>query len=89
MLRQSVDEDCSLAEIAEVEGISRQGVQDALRRAHEELERMEAALHFAETLRKQDILLERAERALQEQDIEKALQAIQNIHRLWEEPIGV
>jgi len=89
ILRQSVDEDCSLAEIAEAEGISRQGVQDALRRACEELERMEAALHLAETLQKQDTLLESAERALQAGDTVTALQSIQTIQKLWEDTIGV
>lgn len=62
MLSQSVEEDCSLAEIAEREGISRQGVRDCIKRAEEQLEEYEtklnvlgtrlALLHELETLEK-------------------------------------
>lgn len=80
-----------MAEIAEAEGISRQGVRDALIRAHEELERMENALHFAELLQKQDALLAQAELTLQADnpDIEQSLQAIRNIQSIWEDEIGI
>lgn len=44
LLDQSVNEDCSLAEIAEREGISRQGVRDAVTKASEQLEEYEAKL---------------------------------------------
>ncbi len=44
LLDQSVNEDCSLSEIAEREGISRQGVRDAVARASEQLEEYEAKL---------------------------------------------
>ena len=44
LLDQSVNEDCSLSEIAEREGISRQGVRDAVAKASEQLEEYEAKL---------------------------------------------
>lgn len=44
IVEQSVCEDYSLAEIAEREGISRQGVRDTLKRAVEQLVRYEAML---------------------------------------------
>ncbi len=44
ILRQYTDENCSLAEIAEREGISRQGVRDILTRAERQLRETEAAV---------------------------------------------
>ncbi|MDO4568475.1 MAG: sigma factor-like helix-turn-helix DNA-binding protein [Clostridia bacterium] len=52
LLRQSVDEDYSLAEIAERENISRQGVRDALQRAQEQLLSFEKALGLLERRRR-------------------------------------
>ena len=50
-LEQSLNEDCSLAEIAEREGVSRQAVRDAILRGedqedHDQLEQYEAKLGF-------------------------------------------
>lgn len=42
------DDDLSLSEIAENEGITRQGVRDTIKRAENQLFEMEKALHFAE-----------------------------------------
>ena len=44
LVRQYAFEDCSLGEIAEREGISRQAVRDAVATAETELRRMESAL---------------------------------------------
>lgn len=44
MLFQSVNEDCSLAEIAEREGVSRQAVRDAITKAADNLEEYEQKL---------------------------------------------
>jgi len=49
LLSQSVEEDCSLAEIAEREGISRQGVRDAIKRAEEQLAEYEQKLGLLKT----------------------------------------
>ena len=46
MLEQSLNEDCSLSEIAEREGVSRQAVRDAILRGEEQLEQYEAKLGF-------------------------------------------
>ena len=43
---QSLNEDCSLSEIAEREGVSRQAVRDAILRGEEQLEQYEAKLGF-------------------------------------------
>jgi predicted DNA-binding protein YlxM (UPF0122 family) len=51
MMRQHYDEDLSLAEIAEREGITRQGVHDALRRGEEILESCEGRLGLFERYR--------------------------------------
>lgn len=48
LLSQSIDEDCSLSEIAEREGISRQGVRDSLRKAEVQLQEYENALGMVE-----------------------------------------
>ena len=45
------DEDLSLGEIAELQGISRQGVRDAIKRGENTLLELEAELHFADRLK--------------------------------------
>lgn len=45
------DEDLSLSEIAENEGITRQGVRDAIKRAEQQLTEMEACLGLARRFR--------------------------------------
>lgn len=47
LLELYYDEDLSLSEIAELKGMTRQGVSDSIRRARVELEQMEAALGLA------------------------------------------
>ena len=49
LVRQYAYEDCSLGEIAEREGISRQAVRDAILTAEGELRDMEAKLSLIET----------------------------------------
>lgn len=46
LMRQHYDEDLSLGEIAEREGITRQGVHDALKRGEEVLESYESRLRL-------------------------------------------
>lgn len=46
IVSQYVEEDCSLSEIAEREGITRQAVRDAITRAERELGEMEHKLHL-------------------------------------------
>ena len=58
LVRQYTYEDCSLREIAEREGITRQAVRDAIIRAEAELREMEAKLKLIEANQKQRSLLE-------------------------------
>jgi predicted DNA-binding protein YlxM (UPF0122 family) len=58
LVRQYAYEDCSLGEIAEREGISRQAVRDAIQTAEAELMDMEAKLGLIETNGKMRRLLE-------------------------------
>ena len=58
LVRQYAYEDCSLREIAEREGITRQAVRDAITRAEVELREMEAKLNLIGTNQKQRALLE-------------------------------
>ena len=52
-------EDLSLAEIAENEGITRQGVRDAIKRAESQLFEMEDKLKFVQKYQESAALLER------------------------------
>lgn len=58
LVRQYAYEDCSLGEIAEREGISRQAVRDAVIKAEAELRNMEAKLNLIETNEKLRALLD-------------------------------
>lgn len=58
LVRQYAYEDCSLREIADREGISRQAVRDAIQKAELELRDMEAKLGLIETNKKQRTLLD-------------------------------
>ena len=48
VLRLYDDDDLSLGEIAELEGISRQGVRDSIKRGEAILNELESQLHFAD-----------------------------------------
>ncbi|MBR2740480.1 MAG: DNA-binding protein [Oscillospiraceae bacterium] len=48
VLRLYYDDDLSLGEIAELEGISRQGVRDSIKRGEAILNELESQLHFAD-----------------------------------------
>lgn len=53
----SLDEDMSLAEIAEIKEISRQAVHDSIKRGEEHLSRYESALGFAKkTLKTRELV---------------------------------
>ncbi len=57
LVRQYAFEDCSLGEIAEREGISRQAVRDAIKKAEAELRNMEEKLALIATNEKRRSLL--------------------------------
>lgn len=68
LLLMHYDEDLSLAEIAEREGISRQAVRDALMRGEAQLNEYETKLGFM----KRDMEITRSIRTLMDQDTDPA-----------------
>lgn len=60
LLQQHYDEDLSLGEIAQKEGISRQGVHDAIRRGEGALEEMERQLGLLARWERMDSLMAQA-----------------------------
>ena len=76
----SCGEDYSLAEIAQSQGISRQGVRDTLMRAEKTLQDLEDKLHLAS----RTLLLRDGLETICEQLEEKGMQEqAQQIRRLW------
>ncbi len=75
-LEQSINEDCSLAEIAEREGISRQGVRDAIMRAEEQLEQYETKLGFLERDMALIADIDALRQSVNEENVQKGLQAL-------------
>ena len=59
MFEAHVSEDYNLSEIAAEEGISRQGVHDAIKRATRQLEQYEAKLGLVKRFEKQKILVKK------------------------------
>lgn len=85
IMDQTVNEDCSLSEIAEREGISRQGVRDALRKAEEQLRFYERMIRVAGRFREISDILESIEKSIgnipagQREAIERDLRRIRRI----------
>lgn len=69
-------DDLSLSEIVENEGGSRQGAQDMIKRAGNELTKMENALHMLENSRKRSSLLSSLKSAVATSNTEKAEEII-------------
>jgi len=85
LARQAAYEDCSLAEIAEREGVSRQAVRDAISRAQRELLAMEDELGLIARTKRMHRLLTEAR-----QLSDSALHAkLDEIASLWEDNDGV
>ncbi len=66
---QYANENCSLAEIAEREGISRQAVRDLLMRAENALHEYESALHISERQTQQQAILMAMKRRFHDVDL--------------------
>ena len=83
------NDDLSLSEIAEQEGISRQGVRDNIKRAEAQLLSMEQALGFAGRFKRMIELFAHAEEVLSETEGElvglRKTVAAKKIHTLREE----
>ena len=90
IVSQYANEDCSLSEIAEREGISRQGVRDTLKRAEDQLRGYEKALRLAERFQKQERLAAAMrtllkESALTDKQKDLLLLALDGIGAIWED----
>ena len=89
-MAQYANENCSLSEIAEREGISRQGVRDTLKRAEEQLRDYEKTLHLVEKFNRQEKLMAAMRLLVKEShvtDREKELlqQGLDTVESVWEE----
>lgn len=76
------NEDLSLAEIAEHENITRQGVRDSIKRGEQVLFEMESALRLAEKSRRLESIAQRLEEnadSTSPEDIRAAVSEIRNI----------
>lgn len=94
LLDAYVNENLSLAEIAEREGISRQGVRDGLVRAERQLTEMEARLGIAERNLRMDAQLEEIRRmseafSLTEEQRKRFNEALQKAFSILEDDDGV
>ena len=90
IMAQYANENCSLSEIAEREGISRQGVRDTLKRAEEQLRGYEQALKLVEKFNRQEKLMAAMRMLVKEShvsDREKELlqQGLDTVESVWEE----
>lgn len=90
LMSQYANEDCSLSEIAEREGISRQGVRDTLKRGEEQLREYEKALRLAERFQKQERLAAAMrglvkESGLTDKEKDLLLLALDGIEAIWED----
>ena len=84
------NDDLSLSEIAEREGISRQGVRDTLKRAEEQLRGYEKVLKLVEKFNRQEKLMAAMRLLVKEShvsDREKELlqQGLDTVESVWEE----
>lgn len=87
---QYANENCSLSEIAEREGISRQGVRDALVRSQQQMQEYEQALHLVERFRNQERLMALTrsmvkESALSDMQKQAFYASLDRMETIWEE----
>ncbi len=72
ILNMYCDCDCSLSEISDEIGISRQGVRDAIVSAEKNLLMWESTIHYLE-------VFDKLQKALDENDIEKAKSIVKSV----------
>lgn len=94
LLNLHVNEDLSLAEIANIEGVSRQGVFDALKRAEQQLYDMEAKLRLVSRKREAEQCIAELRECLKYADIDphseqSAAALIDKLETIWEDNDGV
>ncbi|MBO4848451.1 MAG: DNA-binding protein [Clostridia bacterium] len=86
LMLMSADEDMSLSEIADIVGVSRQGVRDCLARATKELREMDGRLGLIEKDRALRAISDELETALNgssdiSAEVKKAIDAIRSVTR--------
>ena len=94
ILRQYTDENCSLSEIAEREGISRQGVRDILSRGERQLRETEEAVGLVWKEARQTALLRALRSRFKDVDLREADRAaletaLAALAGIWEDEDGV
>ena len=94
ILRQYTDENCSLSEIAEREGISRQGVRDILSRGERQLRETEEAVGLVRKEARQTALLRALHSRFKDVDLREADRAaletaLAALAGIWEDEDGV
>lgn len=85
MFEASVLEDYNLSEIAEEEGITRQGVHDAIKRANKQLRGYEEKLGLVARFEEQKQLLKQLKAQLKEMDIPQEDKNWKKIFQMLEE----
>ena len=94
ILRQYTDENCSLAEIAEREGISRQGVRDALTRGEQQLKEAERIVGLLKKEAKQTEAIKAMRNRFKDVPMNEADRAAFTAHlnalaAVWEDEDGI
>lgn len=94
IMRQYCDENLTLAEIAERENISRQGVRDAISRGEQQLKGMEAAIGLIKKQDLQEHELRTLALRLQDARLSEEANAIlndgfQRLREIWEDEDGI
>lgn len=85
MFEASILEDYNFAEIAEEEGISRQGAYDAIKRAIKQLRGYEEKLGLVAKFQKQKVLVQKLRKELAQTDIKENEKQWQMISEILEE----
>ncbi len=94
ILSRHVDDDLSLSEIAESEGISRQAVHDAIKRAEAQLQQMESSIGLVGKTQSTKTQLQQVQKGIlaahmQENEKARLLQQIARLQAIWEDDNGV
>ena len=94
MLGQAVNEDLSLSEISEREGMTRQGVRDAILHGEQQLRLYESVLHLVERSARMQkriaLLTEAIENAqLSDEEKQRLFDRVNAVTAVWEEEDGV
>ena len=85
MLRLHYDEDISFGELSEMYKISRQAVLDSIKRGEKALEEMEKALKLREHSENINVLINKAQNALDTKDLAQVQEILNSLKSIMEE----